>query len=159
MRRFAVCLAVAFAVFTVTGCASLYPQFEAPEVTVSSVRALPSKSISPRFEIGLHIINPNRSALRLHGISYRLRLEGYDMLTGVAKNLPTIDGYSEKNITLIATISLMDSMRFIAELMDTRPDTITYDLTVKLDAGGIHVPIHVEKKGTIDLSAHPPRSR
>ena len=159
MRRFAAYLAITLAVFAVAGCAGMYPHFETPKVTVNSVRALPSKSISPRFEIGLHIINPNRSALKLYGIAYRLRLEGYDVLTGVAKNLPKIDGYGEKDITLIATISLMDSMRFIAELMDTRPDAIAYDLSVKLDIGGFRPPIHVTEKGTINFTDQLPRSR
>jgi LEA14-like dessication related protein len=160
MRRFAAYLAISFAVFAVAGCAAgLYPHFETPKVTVNSVRALRSKSISPRFEIGLHITNPNRYALKLDGIAYRLRLEGYDVLTGVANNLPKIDGYGEKDISLIATISLMDSMRFLAELMDTQPDSIAYDLSVKLDIGGFRPPIHVTDKGSINLTDQPQRSR
>jgi LEA14-like dessication related protein len=159
MRRFAPPLAIFIALFAISGCAVLYPAFETPKVTVSTVRALPSNSISPRFEIGLHIINPNRSALKLYGIAYSLRLEGYDVLTGVAKNLPMIDGYGEKDITLIATISLMDSMRFIAEVMDTHPDAIAYELTAKLDIGGFRPPIRVAEKGTINLSGQTPQSR
>lgn len=138
----------------ITGCATIHPDFETPTVTVNTIRALPSESIAPRFEIGLHIINPNRNALPLQGIAYSLTLEGYKLLTGVANDLPTIDGYGEGDVTLIASTSLLSGIRFFADLMKTQQDTISYDLEAKLDPGGFRPTIHVSEKGEIDLSGH-----
>ena len=62
-------------VLLATGCATLRPDYEAPTVIISDFRALPSEGIAPRFEIGLHIINPNRDALKLAALSYTVKLD------------------------------------------------------------------------------------
>jgi LEA14-like dessication related protein len=148
-------LIILAAVLMVTACATLYPDVETPTVTVSAIRALPSESITPRFEIDLHIINPNRTALMLQGIAYSLKLDGHKILTGVGNNLPTIDGYGEGDVTLIASTSLLSSIRFFADLMNAQPGTIVYELDAKLDMGGIQPTIHVNEKGEINLSDLP----
>ncbi len=139
-------------VLMIAGCATLGPDYETPSVNVSAIRALPSDSIAPRFEIGLHITNPNRSALELHGIAYSLKLDGHKILTGVANDLPTIDGYGEGDVTLIATTSLLSSIRFFTDLMNAQRDTIAYELNAKLDLGGLRPNVHVGEKGEISLS-------
>lgn len=139
----------------VAGCATFAPDYEAPTVTVSAIRALPSESLSPRFEIGLHIINPNRSALTLQGIAYSLKLDGHKILTGVANQLPTIDGYGEGDVTLVASTSLLSSIRFFAGLVNEQRDTVSYSLEAKLDVGSFRPAIHVGEKGKISLSDLP----
>jgi LEA14-like dessication related protein len=152
MPRLARILILFTAIAMLTGCATLHPDFEKPTVTVSAIRALPSDSIAPRFEIGLHIINPNRTDLRLHGIAYILKLDGYKILTGVANDLPTIEGYGEGDVTLIASTSLLSSIRFFADLMNAQRNIVSYDLEAKLDLGGFRPNIHVGEKGQINLS-------
>ena len=61
------------ALVILAGCASMQPGYESPSVTVNHFRALPSEGVAPRFEIGLRILNPNRSSLKLHGIARRGR--------------------------------------------------------------------------------------
>ena len=138
----------------VAGCATLHPGYETPIVNVSTIRALPAEGFAPRFEIGLHIINPNRNALKLEGIVYHLQLEGYKILTGVANNLPTIDGYGEGTVTLNASTNLLSSIRFFTDLMNTHRDVISYDLEAKLDLGSFQPTLRVVESGEIDLSAH-----
>ena len=65
------------------GCAGLRPGWETPTVTVKSVRALPSQGMLPEFEIDLHIVNPNREALKLAGVSYNVSHEGHELIKGV----------------------------------------------------------------------------
>lgn len=145
-------LIILAAVSMVTGCATLHPDFETPTVAVSAIRALPSESIAPRFEIDLHIINPNRTALTLQGIAYSLKLDGHKLLTGVGNDLPTIDGYGEGDVTLIASTDLLSSIRFVADLMNAQSGAINYELEAKLDVGGFRPTIHVSEKGEINLS-------
>ena len=152
MRRCNRTLILASMVLMIAGCATLYTDYETPSVNVSTIRALPSDSIAPRFEIGLHVINPNRNPLKLHGIAYSLKLDGYKILTGVASDLPTIDGYAEGDVTLIAGTSLLNSMRFFADLVNAQKDHIAYELNAKLDLGGLRPNIHVGEKGEIRLS-------
>lgn len=138
--------------FAAAGCATLRPDFEQPTVTVSAIRVLPTESIAPQFEIDLHIINPNRTPLELHGIAYNLKLEGYKILTGVANDLPIIEGYGEGDVTLTATTDLFSSIRFFANLMNSQRETIAYALEAKLDLGPFHPTIHVGEEGEINLS-------
>jgi LEA14-like dessication related protein len=131
------------------GCATLYSDYETPSVNVTAIRTLPSDSIAPRFEIDLHITNPNRAALALQGIAYSLKLDGHKILTGVANDLPTIDSYGEGDVTLLATASLLSSIRFFTDLMNAQRDTIAYELNAKLDLGGLRPNVHVGEKGEI----------
>ena len=140
----------------IIGCATFRSGTEMPTVNVSSIRALPSEGIAPRFEIGLHIINPNRSPLKLRGIAYTLSLEGHKLVTGVANDLPIIDGYGEGDVTLVASTSLLSSIRFFTDLVNTQRDAITYELNAKLDLGGFRPAMHVGEKGEIRLAGQTP---
>ncbi|BBO91060.1 LEA type 2 family protein [Desulfosarcina ovata] len=139
-------------VLAMAGCATLHPDFESPTVSVSAIRPLASESIMPRFEIDLHIINPNRSPLKLQGIAYSLSLEKYKILTGVANDLPIIDGYGEGDVTLTAATNLMSSIRFFADLVNTHKDAIAYVLEAKLDLGGLQPALRIHEEGEIDLT-------
>ena len=133
------------------GCAGLEPGFEAPTVGVSSFRVLPSERVAPRFEIGLHIVNPNRSELKLEGIVYSVTLEGHKILTGASNELPVIDAYSEGDVTLTATADLLSSISLLASMMKQPQDTFTYELDARLDIGNLRPKVHVQEKGEISL--------
>jgi LEA14-like dessication related protein len=136
-----------------SGCATLNPQFETPIVNIATIKPLASDSLSPKFEIGLRVVNPNRSELKLHGVACSLEIEGYDLLTGVSNNLPAIDGYSEATVTLTATASLMKSVQLFADIMNKKRDVLAYKMNAKLDLGGLYPNVHVEEKGEFSLSS------
>jgi len=89
--------ALAFAVL-LSACATMSPDYEEPTVTLSSFKAIPSEGMVPSFEIGLRIINPNSQALNLDGIVYTVSLQGYELVKGVGKDFPMIEGYSEGEV-------------------------------------------------------------
>lgn len=132
-------------------CAALQPNFEEPTVTVTSFRALPSENIVPRFEIGLHVVNPNRSALKLLGLSYTVELEGHRILTGVANQLPVIAAYGEGDVLLQASPDLFNTINLFAELMTQPRESFRFKLAAQLDVGRLLPKIHVEKRGAISL--------
>jgi LEA14-like dessication related protein len=133
-------------------CATLQTEFKEPSVSVTSFRALPSKGMAPRFEIGLHVTNPNRVALALEGLSYSVNIEGHQLLTGVANDLPVIEGYGEGDITLLATADLFNSISLISDLMRQPRDTFNYEIIATLDLGGMYPDIPVKKQGQISLA-------
>jgi LEA14-like dessication related protein len=149
-------LIVMVAALAMAGCATLHPNFETPTVTVNSVRLLPSDNFVPQFEVGLHIVNPNRTDLRLQGIAYTLSLDGFKILTGVANDLPIVEAYGQGDITLVATANLISSIRLLSDLLNQSRDAITYDLDAKLDLGGILPALHVNESGEIDLAGQLP---
>ena len=133
------------------GCTGLENGFETPTVGVSSFRVLPSEGAMPRFEIGLHIINPNRTELKLEGLVYSVTLEGHKVITGVANDLPTIEAYGEGEVMLIATADLLNSIGLLATLLKSQQEKFDYELDAKLDIGRFLPRIHVVEKGEIPL--------
>lgn len=135
-----------------TSCASLQTDFNEPTVSVTSFRALPSDSMAPRFEIGLHVINPNRMAIALEGMSYTVSIEGRQILAGVENDLPVIEGYGEGDVTLTATADLFNSISLISDLIRQPRDTFNYEFAARLDLGGIYPDIPVKKEGQVSLA-------
>ena len=138
--------------FLIHGCAGLKPEFKEPVVNVTSIRALPSDNMAPRFEVGLHVTNPNRFALALAGLSYSVSIEGRQILSGVAHDLPEIEAYGEGDITLWATADLFNSISLFADLIQQPRDSFAYKLDALLDLGGIYPDVNVAKKGEISLA-------
>lgn len=143
----------AFFVFLNAGCAGLHLNHESPTVNVTSFRMLPAEGLIPRFEIGLRVINPNRTGLTFHGLSYSIEVEGHKILTGVSKDLPDIAGYSEGDVTLIAAANLLSGVRLITDLMNERRESFSYGFEAKLDTGGWRPAIHVQEHGEFNFSA------
>ncbi|BCA78425.1 LEA type 2 family protein [Desulfuromonas sp. AOP6] len=135
------------------GCAGLDPSFETPTVGIRSFRVLPSAGMAPNFEIGLHIVNPNRAPLKLEGIVYTVRLEGQRVLMGVANDLPEIAPYGEGDVTLNASADLLSSINLFASLMQQARDTFAYELEATLDIGRFRPRLQVREKGEISLKS------
>ncbi|MCD6525494.1 MAG: LEA type 2 family protein [Desulfuromonas sp.] len=114
-------------------------------------RALSTKGLAPRFEIGLHVVNPNRTPLLVYGLSYRVRIEGHTILSGVSKNLPVIDSYGEQDLAVQVTADLLNSLRLISDLSQQPRQSFDYEVVAKLDVGSFLPKIKVKKQGIISL--------
>ncbi|MEN8265088.1 MAG: LEA type 2 family protein [Nitrospirota bacterium] len=141
-----------FIILLAAGCATLQTDYEEPSVVITDFRSIPSGGIAPRFEIGLHIINPNRTALDLKGISYTVKLEGHKVLTGVSNKLPLIDAYGEGDVKLAATADLFGSISLLTDMIQNQRNAFRYVLDVKMDTGGFRPNIRVRKEGNISLA-------
>jgi len=138
--------------FTFVGCAPMLPSFETPTVNLTSFRVLPGSSIVPTFEIGLHVINPNRMALKLQGLSYNVELEGFRVLSGVSNQLPVIEAYGEGDILLQARPDLFSTISLFTNLLNQPREQFTFNLEALLDVGGLMPKIRVHKEGLLSLS-------
>jgi len=137
------------------GCASMRADYEEPAVTVTSFNPAPSDGGALSFEIGLRVVNPNRDPLELQGVAYTITLEGHKLITGVSKDLPVIEGYSEGTFKLLASASLFEAIQLLGDLMNNPKDRISYELETKLDVGTFYPTIRVNNSGEISL--RPPR--
>lgn len=147
------CQLILLLVILFQGCAGLGTGYEAPSVSVSSFRALPGEGVVPRFEIGLHIVNPNREPLDLVGVAYTITVEGHRILTGAANDLPRIAAYGEGDIRLQAGVDLISSILFFRDLArGGDQDQFTYTLEAKLDVGAFTPVIRVSQKGDFNLN-------
>jgi LEA14-like dessication related protein len=135
-------------------CASIQPIFEPPAVTISSFKLLPSRGMSPQFEIGLHIVNPNLTPLALKGMSYAASIEGHRILVGASNDLPVVPSYGESDVTVTATADLLSGFKLITELMSLPREQLQYQLSVKLNVGDFLPDINVEQQGELRLGEH-----
>ena len=131
----------------ICACSGTRQDYETPVVSVRYFRALPADGITPRFEIGLHIINPNNFDLNIRGISYTVYIEEQRILLGVARDLPDINAYGEGDIDLKATTDMLNSIRLITGLINERRDGIRYRLDAKLDMEGFRRKLDVIREG------------
>lgn len=132
-------------------CASLNPDYEQPTVTLKSFRALPSEGVIPGFEIGLNILNSNSSAFQLEGVVYTISIQGHDVVKGVGKDFPVVEGYSEETIKLTAAANLFAGVRLIMDLMNTPNENLEFEFEAKLDTGGFGPSIRIKEKGAFRL--------
>jgi len=135
-------------------CASLDPDYEKPTVTLSSFRALPSEGGMPMFEIGLHILNPNASAINLQGVVYTISIQGHDVVKGVGRDFPVIEGYTEQTVKLTAAANLLAGIRLVMDLMDAPGEDLSYEFEAKLDTGGFGRDIRIRENGTFRMNAN-----
>lgn len=129
-------------------CASLDSDYEQPTVTLSSFRALPSEGMVPSFEIGLHILNPNPGSFQLEGVVYTISIQGHDVVKGVGKDFPLIEGYSEETIKLTAAANLFAGIRLVMDFMQKPQEELEFEFEAKLDTGGFGPSLRVKEKGS-----------
>lgn len=137
-------------VLLVTGCATL-TDFDPPRVSMESLRVLPSEGSVPRFEIKLRVSNPNTEALDIAGVSYSLELLGRELLHGVTKDVPMIDGYGEGVITLNASVQMLQVLRLLASFGTQMDQPLEYRFLAKVDFNGFAPTQRVEETGEITL--------
>ena len=142
---------VACCVVLLSSCASMGPAFEDPTVNITSFRILPSDSLNPRFEIGLHIVNPNNVALELQGLAYKASIEGHQILAGASNDLPVVAAYGEADVVVTAQTDVFGGIRLLTDLFKKQRQQPTYQLTIKLDVGRFVPAINVEQNGQIAL--------
>ena len=147
MRRL-VFLASLFVFTLLAGCATLSPSYEKPQVNITSFTLAPqSNGISPTFLIGLQVINPNRMALPLEGMSYSVEVENQRILSGAEPDLPKVPGYGTADFTIRATPDLLGSARLLNQLINGQQDSLHYRFRAKFDVGRLLPFITLEEEG------------
>lgn len=129
----------------------LQRDFETPSVSLASFNVLPGNELVPTFEIGLHVVNPNRSALKLQGLTYQVELEGHQILYGVANQLPVIEAYGQGDVVLQAQPDLFSTLKLFSSLLSRPREIFAYNFNATLDVGTFWPKIKVNKNGQISL--------
>lgn len=130
------------------GCASVMPSYEKPQVNITSFSLDPeSTGVAPTFLIGLQVVNPNRAALPLEGMSYTVEVEDQRILTGAEPDLPRVPGYGSAEFTIRAMPDLLGSARLLNQLLSGQRDSLHYRFKAKFDVGRLLPFITLEEEG------------
>ena len=143
-------LAILF-LFILSGCAGMQTGYDPPTVSLTSFRFIPGDSIVPRFEVGLRIINPNRDALELEGLFYNITIEDNKIISGVANELPIIEGYGEEDVLLEAMVDVIGGAKLLQSLVHNHKGSIEYGFNAKLDLGSFQPPLRISEKGEFSM--------
>lgn len=122
-------------------------------MVLSSLSLMPSDGRMPRFLIGLRIVNPNRSPLRLRGLAYNVELEGQRVATGVASHLADVPPYAESEIELSAGINLVSSVQFFNRLIaEPGREKLNYLFRARLDVADMRTPMNLIEQGALTFT-------
>ncbi|NQX88391.1 MAG: LEA type 2 family protein [Halioglobus sp.] len=138
--------------FLLTACAGIVADRDPPKVSLASFRSLPVESGAPRFEITLHVINPNAETLDIAGISYSIAIMDKELIVGVANDIAPIEGYGEGEVTLDAGLQLFEFVRLFTGLGDAGSKPLTYRFKAKIDFHGLMPTQRIEDVGEITLN-------
>lgn len=153
VRRFMSAALLLVAAALVAGCSGRgEPAFEQPTVSLTSFGLMPSDGRAPRFLIGLRLVNPNATPLKVRGMSYTVELEGHRMLTGVTSRIAEVPPYAESDIELQSPIDLVSSIRLFNELVNAPGrETLRYALNARLDVDGMLAPLRLLEDGELNF--------
>ena len=137
-----------------SACASWWHSYEQPQINITSFSLAPDGSgVAPRFLIGLQVINPNRRALPLQGMSYSVEVDGNRVLSGVKPDLPRIEGYSSADIVIEASPDLLGSARLLNQLLSGQQQTLDYLFKARFDVGALLPYVTIEERGEFGLQS------
>lgn len=70
----------------ITGCATILPHMEPPEINVIDITPLPAEGLlEQRLQVSIRIINPNNVALDMTGMNFHLDLNEAPFARGVSQ--------------------------------------------------------------------------
>ncbi len=134
-----------------TACSTLTPpDFDEPEIRLVALRPLSIENMEARFEIRLRVLNPNPVAINIKGLYSEVYLQDRRVLSGTSADGGRIPAYGEGEVTLTASIGMLDSLALARELAERRPAAgLPYLLKTKLSVEGLPMALRLEHRGML----------
>ena len=112
---------------------------------------LKGNSVLPDVEVQLHIVNPNFVPLTLSAVRYHIELEGLDIISGAAEDLPVISGHGEGDVVIRVSPDPQKAVQLLTGFLFRPKDSLTYHFKAHIDMGLVFPDFVVEKSGKIKL--------
>lgn len=137
-----------------SGCATLSESLESPEVSLASLRLVEAGIARQRYDLTLHVRNPNAIPLPVRGLAYRIDLAGERFAAGETLRSFTIPANGESQFELSITTDLLRSLSSLQRLIEQREQSLDYSIGGELQ---VDLPlvraIPFSKSGALDLGA------
>lgn len=143
---------MAMVLLALSACAALRGELAAPDVALAGLRMGPGDGLYQTLLVDLMITNPNSVALKFNAISYRVRIEGRDLVNGTSREPLEVAAGAAQKYTVPATISLMSGFGLIRDLMGKSKNKVAYELNATLEPSGLFsLPLTVKKTDTFSM--------
>jgi LEA14-like dessication related protein len=141
IRPFAAFAATALCWLALGGCASLTKPWSAPEVAFAGLQPKEIGLNRQSFVVSLLVKNPNDRALPIKAMTYRLYLEGTEIVDGASELDRQIAAFSEETVDVEVNTSLLGLAPRLPLLAMTR-DSLNWkiDGTVTIAGGLVTLP-------------------
>ncbi|HRH79100.1 MAG TPA: LEA type 2 family protein [Cellvibrionaceae bacterium] len=149
MKKIAIVAAV-LAAALLSACNPL-AKFQQPQVQLSNLAVLQRQGFEQLFLLKLKVTNPNKMALPIAGLQYQVRLNGFDVFSGNATDIPQLKAYSDTYIELPVSANLISAGAVLASLLVSEHPTINYQLNATFDLTGVLPDFRVNEKGLVNL--------
>ena len=141
---------ILWCVLFLTGCASLQPYPETPRVSLVSIKPLDMQLLEQRFLLELRIINPNRVAIPVEGLSYALEINQREFAYGVSQQEVSIPPYGEALLQVEVFSNLLNVMRQLQQMEDsTTAGGLEYRLRGKIGLAGVRHKLPFDYSGKL----------
>ncbi|MGB5325697.1 MAG: LEA type 2 family protein [Pseudomonadales bacterium] len=151
-------LALSFVAWLVAACSSFTLPLQTPSLTLESVQPDTNAGLMPGLLVGLRVDNPNQHALKLRGLEYRIALEGFNVISGVASEIPVIPARGDALVMIDARLGLIEGAQLLSTLLTRPKREIGFSLEAALDTGlPLLGKIPVRQRGLIDLQTYQTR--
>lgn len=153
MRRLLTPLLV-LALSLLSGCAALRGDFVEPDVAIAAIRMGQTEGLYQPLFVDVVITNPNRTALALDGITYKIELQGHELVKGISREPLQVAAGGTTRYTIPASLNLLNGIGLLRDLMATQgKGALSYKLEAQLDPVSWWMPkINVGKSDEIKLS-------
>jgi LEA14-like dessication related protein len=135
---------------SLAGC-SVLPDYEAPKLSVVSLKLQSADIFSQRVQMRMRVMNPNSRELPVKGITYRVEVEDAQLAEGVADAPFVVPALGEAEFDVQVTANLAGTLAKLLLKRGSR-DALEYRLvgSVALSSGFLRR-IPFDERGRVDL--------
>ncbi len=137
-----------------SGCAMLRGDFVEPEVAIAGIRMGQAEGLYQPLFVDVVITNPNRKELALDGITYKIELQGHDLVKGTSREPLVVAAGGTARYTIPASLNLFSGVGLIRDLMSQQgKGALNYKFEAQLDPTSWWMPtINVDRSDSINLT-------
>ena len=136
-----------------TACASLTPNYEAPDLQVTNLKMLSLDGFNQRFRLSFRVVNPNNISFPVEGISFKFHLRGIQVASGVTNEAFELKPLGESTFDVDVSTSVFNSGRVLLDIINAKPQQLAYEVDAKIfTSKGLWGSIPVTRSGVIPFA-------
>ena len=142
---------LAAVLLSLAGCAALNQMVQTPQVTFDGLKIRDASLTAGTFNFNFIVNNPNPVGIRASRITYAMKLNGLDFVSGKLDQGLSLPSRGAGQMTIPVRIAYLDVFDSMMEMM--RRKTAAYDISGRFYIGPVAVPF--QTRGTFDLPRMP----